>query len=142
MKESLFSYGTLQQEKVQLGLFGRLLNGEKDNLKGYKLSSIEIKDESFLAKGGEKFQKTLVPTKNDADIIEGTIFEISKEELRLADKYEPDTYKRVKVALQSAGPGLFSRLNGEPKQTCLESARLFAAKQKLKTQARALFLCT
>ena len=101
MKENLFSYGTLQKEKVQLELFGRLLNGAKDILKGYKLSSIEIKDESFLAKGEEKFQKTLVPTKNDADIIKGTVFEISEEELRFADKYEPDNYKRVKVLLQS-----------------------------------------
>ena len=101
MKENLFSYGTLQKEKVQLELFGRLLNGAKDILKGYKLSSIEIKDESFLAKGEEKFQKTLVPTKNDADIIEGTVFEISEDELCSADKYEPDNYKRVKVLLQS-----------------------------------------
>ena len=102
MKENLFSYGTLQKEKVQLELFGRLLNGAKDILNGYKLSSIEIKDESFLAKGEEKFQNTLVPTKNDADIVEGTVFEISEDELCLADKYEPDNYKRVKVALRSA----------------------------------------
>ena len=101
MKENLFSYGTLQKKNVQLELFGRLLNGTKDILKGYKLSSIEIKDEAFLAKGEEKFQKTLVPTKNDADIINGTVFEISEEELRLADKYEPDNYQRIKVALQS-----------------------------------------
>lgn len=101
MKENLFSYGTLQKEKVQLELFGRLLNGAKDILKGYKLSSIEIKDESFLAKGEEKFQKTLVPTKNDADIIEGTVFEISEDELCSADKYEPDNYQRVKGLLQS-----------------------------------------
>ncbi len=102
MKENLFSYGTLQKEKVQLELFGRLLNGAKDILIGYQLSSIEIKDESFLSKGEEKFQKTLVPTKNDADIVEGTVFEISEDEVRLADKYEPKNYKRYKVVLRSA----------------------------------------
>jgi gamma-glutamylcyclotransferase (GGCT)/AIG2-like uncharacterized protein YtfP len=101
MKENLFSYGTLQKDKVQLELFGRLLNGTKDILKGYKLSSIEIKDESFLAKSEEKYQLTAILSKDDADIIEGTVFEISEEELRFADKYEPDNYKRVKVVLQS-----------------------------------------
>ena len=55
MKEYLFSYGTLQKDKVQLDLFGRLLNGTKDILKGYKLFPIEIKDEKFLAKGEENF---------------------------------------------------------------------------------------
>lgn len=101
MKENLFSYGTLQKSEVQLELFGRLLTGAKDILKGYKLSSIEIKDESFLAKGERKFQLTLILSKDNADIIEGTVFEISEEELLSADKYEPDNYKRVKVALES-----------------------------------------
>ena len=99
MKENLFSYGTLQKEKVQLELFGRLLNGAKDILGGYKLSPVEIKDASFLAKGEDKYQLTLVPSKGDA--IEGMVFEISAEELLLADKYEPENYKRIKVALES-----------------------------------------
>jgi len=82
-------------------LFGRLLTGTKDFLKGYKLASIEIKDEAFLAKGGEKFQRTLIASKDAADVIEGTVFEISREELIRADKYEPDNYKRIKVTLLS-----------------------------------------
>ncbi|MDE4940393.1 gamma-glutamylcyclotransferase, partial [Francisella tularensis subsp. holarctica] len=32
--ELLFSYGTLQQEEVQLTVFGRKLVGQKDSLKG------------------------------------------------------------------------------------------------------------
>jgi gamma-glutamylcyclotransferase (GGCT)/AIG2-like uncharacterized protein YtfP len=99
MKELLFSYGTLQKEKVQLELFGRLLNGAKDILGGYKLSPVEIKDESFLAKGEDKYQLTLIPSKDE--IVEGTIFEISEEELLLADRYEPENYKRIKVTLRS-----------------------------------------
>jgi gamma-glutamylcyclotransferase (GGCT)/AIG2-like uncharacterized protein YtfP len=99
MSENLFSYGTLQKDKVQLELFGRLLNGTKDILRGYKIASIEIKDESFLAKGEDKFQLTLIPSKDD--LIEGTVFELSSKELNLADKYEPDNYKRIKVTLQS-----------------------------------------
>lgn len=101
MNENLFSYGTLQRDDVQLELFGRLLNGAKDILNGYKIASIEIKDELFLAKGEEKFQKTLIPSKDDAHCIEGTVFEIPEEELLLADKYEPDNYQRIKVILQS-----------------------------------------
>lgn len=101
MKENLFSYGTLQKSEVQLKLFGRLLTGAKDKLKGYKLASIEIKDATFLAKGEDKFQLTLVPSKNDADVIEGIVFEISEEELLLADKYKPDGYKRIRIALES-----------------------------------------
>ncbi len=80
-------------------LFGRLLTGTKDILTGFKLAPIEIKDKSFLAKGENKSQLTLIPSKDG--VTEGTIFEISEAELFLADKYEPENYKRIKVALQS-----------------------------------------
>ena len=82
-------------------LFGRLLNGTKDILQGYKIATIEITDEVFLAKGEDKYQRTLVESLNKEDIIEGTAFEISEEELLKADKYEPGNYKRMKVVLQS-----------------------------------------
>lgn len=101
MKEYLFSYGTLQKDEVQMKLFGRLLNGTKDNLKAYKSVSIEITDEVFLAKGEEKIQLTLIPTNNENDIIEGTALEVSQEELLLADSYEPVGYKRLSVELAS-----------------------------------------
>jgi len=101
MKEHLFSYGTLQKEKVQSDIFGRLLRGTKDILKGYRISSIEITDESFLSKGEQKYQLTTLLTNNQSDSIEGMVFEISEEELLVADKYEPDNYKRVKVRLES-----------------------------------------
>ena len=101
MKKFLFSYGTLQKEKIQMELFGRLLHGTKDILEGYKLSSIEIKDEAFLSKGENKHQRTLIPSNSKIDKIEGTVFEISEEELLLADKYEPDNYKRIKVVFRS-----------------------------------------
>lgn len=101
MSGNLFSYGTLQKDAVQLELFGRLLNGAKDVLEGYKLASIEITDEAFLAKGAAKYQLTALSSKNDADFIEGTIFAISAEELRAADQYEPDNYQRVEIILRS-----------------------------------------
>ena len=101
MKEYLFSYGTLQKEKVQIDLFGRILDGEADVLSGYKILSIEIKDESFLSKGEEKYQQTVINTKDKNDKIKGTVFEITKEDLLLADKYEPNNYTRIKIVLES-----------------------------------------
>jgi len=101
MTEHLFSYGTLQSDKVQLDLFGRLLNGSKDNLRGYKASVIEITDEAFLAKGDGKYQQIAMKTNDKNDAIQGTVFEVSEEELLHADKYEPDNYKRVKIELES-----------------------------------------
>lgn len=101
MKEYIFSYGTLQEDKVQLELFGRLLNGAQDVLRAYKSTSIEIKDESFLSKGEQKYQLTAIPSNGKNDFIEGTVFEISEEELLLADRYEPDGYQRIEVELES-----------------------------------------
>ena len=101
MKEYLFSYGTLQKENVQLRLFGRLLHGIKDRLRGYKLSSVEIKDENFLSKGEQNIQLTITSSHDNNDSIEGTVLEISPEELLLADQYEPENYKRVEVELET-----------------------------------------
>jgi gamma-glutamylcyclotransferase (GGCT)/AIG2-like uncharacterized protein YtfP len=101
MKEWLFSYGTLQKEKVQTELFGRILQGSGDTLRGYRISAIEIKDESFLSKGEQKHQLTAIISKDKNDSIKGTVFEVTEEELFLADKYEPGNYKRIMVALES-----------------------------------------
>lgn len=101
MTEYLFSYGTLQKENVQIELFGRRLTGVKDLLKGYKFSPVEITDELFLSKGEEKYQLTIIHSKNEKDIINGTVFEMIEKELFLADKYEPVNYKRSKVTLAS-----------------------------------------
>lgn len=101
MKEYLFSYGTLQKEKVQLESFGRLLTGSKDILKSYKLASLEITDRSVLLKSEQQFHPIAIPTNDENDTIEGSVFEISKEELLNADKYEVDDYKRVQVKLKS-----------------------------------------
>jgi gamma-glutamylcyclotransferase (GGCT)/AIG2-like uncharacterized protein YtfP len=100
MKEYLFSYGTLQNEELQLEIFGRVLNGKKDSLKGYKLSSVEVKDPSFLSKNDEKYHQNAILSIG-SDFIKGTVFEISKEELLLSDRYEPDYYKRIEVTLQT-----------------------------------------
>src|SRR4051812_40861622 len=101
MIELLFSYGTLQQQKVQLELFGRILKGSKDVLNGYTVDLIEIHDEDFLSTGENNQQKIAIPTGNENDRIEGIAFEVTPEELLLADQYEPPEYRRIKVVLES-----------------------------------------
>ncbi len=70
-------------------------------LKGYKTSSIEIKDESFLSKDEEKYRWIAIPSTDNKDFIEGTVLEVTEEELLLADIYEPVDYRRIKVVLES-----------------------------------------
>ena len=101
MKEYLFSYGTLQKQKVQIDLFGRTLVGSADVLRGYKVSTIEITDETFLSKGEGKYQKTLMVSANKNDVVRGTVFEITSDELLTADGYEPGNYKRAKAMVES-----------------------------------------
>ncbi len=101
MPEYLFSYGTLQKDNVQLELFGRRLSGEKDLLRGYKASNIEIRDRTFLSRGEQPYQLTAINTDDPSDTIEGTVFELSPDEIQLTDMYEPDRFRRVKVKLSS-----------------------------------------
>lgn len=101
MNAYLFSYGTLQKKDVQLALFGRTLAGSADNLRGYKVSTIEINDASFLARGEQKIQATAIISIDENDSIQGMVFEVTEEELLIADKYEPAGYERVQVVLES-----------------------------------------
>jgi hypothetical protein len=99
--EHLFSYGTLQKEAVQLETFGRLLTGIPDVLTGYELSTIMIEDEEVVATSNEVYHPIIILTNNPKDLIKGVLFEITKEELNHADAYETNSYKRVKVQLES-----------------------------------------
>lgn len=113
-KNYLFSYGTLQKEKVQMELFGRTLQGTKDKLRGFKIKVIEISDQAFLSKGEEKYQKTLMASFNKNDFIEGMAFELTEEELLKADAYEPANYKRVKKILDSGTEAWIYLASEEP----------------------------
>jgi gamma-glutamylcyclotransferase (GGCT)/AIG2-like uncharacterized protein YtfP len=92
MTAPIFSYGTLQKDSIQMELFGRLLHGPRDVLKGYKLSLLEINNERFFI---------AIPSNDKNDRIEGTVFEISEEELLVADEYETVEYQRIKAELAS-----------------------------------------
>ncbi|QFT56534.1 gamma-glutamylcyclotransferase family protein [Microbulbifer sp. THAF38] len=99
--ERLFSYGTLQQENVQLETFGRKLKGSGDILIGYQLSEIRIIDPQVIQTSGKEFHPILKYTGNFSDEVEGTVFEISAEELAQSDAYEVDAYQRVAAKLKS-----------------------------------------
>lgn len=73
--EKLFSYGTLQQEEVQLATFGRKLTGTRDALVGYKLSMLRITDPHVLAISGKEFHSIVTFTGNEKDFVEGTVFD-------------------------------------------------------------------
>lgn len=101
MSERLFSYGTLQQDEVQLASFGRLLKGAPDALVGWKQEMVEITDPDVLAKSGKRFHPIVMPGTR-SDQVPGMVFEITAEELAAADRYEVSDYKRVAARLASS----------------------------------------
>ena len=99
----LFSYGTLQDEHVQLSLFGRTLVGRKDYLLGYKQALSRVEDPEFARTSGKTDHAILRPARSNAARVEGTALEVTDAELKLVDKYEPVEYKRVVARLASGG---------------------------------------
>ena len=98
----LFSYGTLQQENVQLSTFGRLLQGQKDQLLGFEASSIKIEDPQVVATSGKTHHANVTFNGRSDSRVSGTVFEISDAELAAADRYEQlAAYKRVAAMLAS-----------------------------------------
>jgi len=99
--ECLFSYGTLQTESVQISTFGRKLEGSHDALVGYYLQMIQITDQEFVTTSGAEYHRNVEFTGNASDLVEGTVFSVTLQELEQADAYEPDGYKRVHAKLRS-----------------------------------------
>jgi len=99
--ENLFSYGTLQTEAVQLAIFRRTLDGTPDTLPGYRVTMTATADQEFIEKTGASHHRNLQFTSVASDIVEGTVFIITRKELEEADTYEPTDYERVLVQLNS-----------------------------------------
>ena len=97
----VFSYGTLQDERVQLACFGRRLAGEADVLTGYTRSSIETADPEALDGSKARSYPILDPSGNAADEVAGCVFRLGASELASADEYEGREYRRVRVQLRS-----------------------------------------
>lgn len=101
----LFSYGTLQYEKVQLENYGRILTGTQDRLTGYKMDKIKITDSTVLAKSQLEYHPIALKSENDSDYIDGVLFEITGAELAETDKYEVSQYQRIVETFQSGKKG-------------------------------------
>ena len=97
----LFSYGTLQQEDVQLATFGRRLTGVSDALVGYRQSMVAIQDPEVVRTSGKTHHPIVAFTGKNEDRVAGALFEITDAELAHADAYEVAAYVRVKAPLAS-----------------------------------------
>lgn len=98
----LFSYGSLQQEEVQLSTFGRKLDGEKDLLIGYEPSLVKIADPEVAKRLKKLHHDNVSKTGDEWSNVQGTVFEITDADLAKADRFEAQySYKRVTVPLAS-----------------------------------------
>ena len=98
----LFSYGTLQQENVQLSTFGRPLRGQKDELLKFEQSLVRIQDPQVVATSGKTHHANVTFNGRSDSRVRGTVFEITDAELAAADQYEElAAYKRVAAMLAS-----------------------------------------
>jgi len=97
----LFSYGTLQQQDVQLSLFGRSLRGQPDELVGFEQARFAIEDPKVVAASGKTHHAIVKFNGLKESRVKGTVFEVSDRELARADQYEPAGYKRVMALLAS-----------------------------------------
>lgn len=87
----LFTYGTLQERDVQLGVFSRPLNGFEDELPLYMISDEKVAD----------LYPTLKHTGVKEDVIKGQVYTLSHQELEKADSYEGEAYERIQIQLAS-----------------------------------------
>ena len=100
----LFSYGTLREAGVQQATFGRTLDGAPDVLAGFAQGTVTVADARFVRPDGTAEHAIVRRTGRDEDRVAGTVLELTDDELRLADAYEPAEYARVAVVLASGRP--------------------------------------
>ena len=106
----LFSYGTLQLPQVQRDRFGRLLDGAPDALVGHRTLMIEITDPDVIATSGTSQHPLVVPSADATDVVEGTVFEISDDELPLPTRTRSTTTRApASPCGQGKRPGCTSR---------------------------------
>ena len=98
----IFSYGTLQEDRVQLATFGRLLQGRPDALVGFAPSSVPIDDPHLVAASGRTHHANVLFDGRNDSRVNGTVFEITDDELAATDRYEQAAaYTRIAATLAS-----------------------------------------
>lgn len=89
--EYLFSYGTLQEESIQIEIFGRKIPFENDELPGYIISSKKAYGRYPL------LEKAI----DDNECVSGICLHVTETDLLEADLYEGEEYERIKTSLKS-----------------------------------------
>ena len=98
----LFSYGTLQQDDVQLATYGRRLAGQRDELPGFEPALVRIEDPAVAATLGKTHHNNVRFSGNQASRVTGMVFELTDAELSNTDAYEAAfSYKRLAAVLAS-----------------------------------------
>ena len=98
----LFSYGTLQQESVQISTFGRALVGHADAIVGFVRSKVKLEDPGAVVALGEEEHVNVVFDGSATSRVPGAVFEVTDEQLAAADAYEgAASYRRVVATLAS-----------------------------------------
>ncbi|WP_063627952.1 gamma-glutamylcyclotransferase [Actinospica robiniae] len=108
---SLFSFGTLLEENVQVTLFGHAVPGAEASLAGYATRPLVITDAAVIATSGSQVHLTL--KRELGSVVTGGVLRLSDEELAAADAYEVDDYARRRVLL-SSGESAWAYLDAEP----------------------------
>lgn len=100
----LFSYGTLQQESVQLATIGRWLSGRRDDLLGFEASLVRIEDPEVVAAIGKTHHANVTFNGSEESRVSGMVLEVTDAEIARADEYEVAFfYRRVSARLASGG---------------------------------------
>ena len=98
----LFSYGSLQQEDVQLSTFGRRLDGQRDELPRFAPSLVKVDDPGVVARIGRTHHANVTFNGNETSRVPGMAFEITDAELASVDAYEHAfDYGRIAATLAS-----------------------------------------
>lgn len=98
----IFSYGSLQEEEVQLATFGRRLDEQRDELVGCEPTLVTIDDPRVAARLGRTHHDNVEFNGNKTSRVPGMAFEITDAELLSVDGYEAAfAYERVAATLAS-----------------------------------------
>ena len=68
---------------------------------GFERALLEIGDPAIASALGQTHYAMARRTGRSADVVTGTVFDLTPDELQDADRYEIDEYKRIAVVLQS-----------------------------------------
>ncbi|WP_406083912.1 GDSL-type esterase/lipase family protein [Streptomyces virginiae] len=108
---TLFSFGTLRDERVQTALFGRAVPTSPASLAGYTTRPLKITDQAVIAASG--LDVHLILERRLGASVEGAVLHLTDQELAAADAYEVDDYTRRRVVL-SSGATTWAYLDAKP----------------------------